>query len=635
MAGVRLISLKDKLEQRDNYVTEADLEFKDFDENNKVLFNKLFIDDSKYKLISSSPKIFSAIHKDDFGRNFYISEAEMDYYISGFLQSVKDNVEDILDKSVADGAEDDLNKAALDDEDIKLSLYRSFKSLYDKWISKSENKETSGYFFNNYNSNNEVKDERMLFDHFSFVTRGGTDIGGVAVIDVSYLSNLANKQTGQGPTQSLYQSLTDLLGKNNFDFFALPSLIPYSTKDPEELKDIFRAFDGPIIVEPAKPGFVCLFVGGSSRTLEIPQSYCNKSGISFEYVNDSFDINDPLSYPEDIVNNGGITAFLIKYGQEAQNHFLSVQLDQTEFKETQESLMVIDALMNPKTGSQPSQAGKGNNIYDSYLTRSYSCSVETLGNMMIQPLMYFKLENVPMFRGTYLIKNVSHEIKPHNVKTTFVGVRQPIVTVPIVRDAISLLDLSLANVEETAGSSGGGLVNVSADQIFAPPTDVVFEDNSNKTCPENTTDAGVADGYKKGNLIKIKLCKVSVPQQPTINVNADIATNVFNLLTEAANAGILFTGFSGFRTMQAQLDAGKANGCNPWPNWTSSRQCTIRPTAPPGFSNHQMGLAIDFKQGGGLINKSSSGYKWLVQNANKYGLYNWPVEDWHWSVDGK
>ena len=444
-------------QSENNIIFDADQDSSDVRKDNAILFNKLFIEDSGYKLVSSSPKVFSAIHKSDFTENFYISEEELNSYITGFISSVNNNISEVITTAVESGAEDDLNKAALDDSDVKLSFYRSFKSLYDKWISKSTTESvsggtTSGYFFNNYGTDT---DGRMLFDHFSFITRGGSDIGHKAVIDVAYLSNLTNKDTGQGSTQSLYQSLTELLGKNNFDFFALPSLIQYSSSDESVLKDIFRAFDGPLNPEPAKPGFVCLFVGGSSRSLDIPQSYCGNKGIGFEYTNDSFDINDPSSYPEDIINNGGITAFLIKYGQQSQNHFYSLQLDQAEFKETQESLLVIDALVNPKTGSQPSQAGKGNNIYDNYLTRSYSCTVETLGNMMLQPLMYFKLDNIPMFRGTYIIKNVTHEIKPHNVKTTFIGVRQPIVTVPVVTDAISLLDLSLIDANETAGTGGG------------------------------------------------------------------------------------------------------------------------------------------------------------------------------------
>jgi hypothetical protein len=489
MAGVRLISLKDELEQRDNYVTDSDLEFKDFDKNNKVLFNKLFIDDSKYKLISSSPKIFSAIHKDDFGKNFYISEAEMDYYISGFLQSVKDNVDEILKKSVADGAEDDLNKAALDDSDVKLNLYRSFKSLYDKWINSSEDGDTSGYFFNNYGKN---KDERMLFDHFKFVNRANQDVGSKAAIDFTYLSNLANTQNGQGPTQSLYQSLTELLGKNNFDFWPLPANIDFTTQNMsnDDVKDMFKALDyvGDI---KAFPLFLCVYVGGSSRTLADLNgkgNNCYQQKDDFNYVDDSFDLTDSNDWPEEYNNSddNGLIIFKVRYGQEAQNHFYGLQLDQAEFKETQESLEIIDAMTNPKTGSQPNQAGKGNNMYDVYLTRSYNCTVSALGNMSIQPLMYFKLENVPMFRGTYLITGVKHTVTPHNIKTEFTGMRQPRVTVPVVTDAISLLDLSLIDVNETSTSNtSSGLnnsLNVASNYSVSDVKEFTSQEKMAKGC---------------------------------------------------------------------------------------------------------------------------------------------------------
>ena len=43
--------------------------------------------------------------------------------------------------------------------------------------------------------------------------------------------------------------------------------------------------------------------------------------------------------------------------------------------------------------------------------------------MLIQPGMYFYLEDVPIFEGTYIIKKVSHSIEPHNIKTKFWGSR--------------------------------------------------------------------------------------------------------------------------------------------------------------------------------------------------------------------
>jgi hypothetical protein len=416
--------------------------------NNDKLFEDLFQKAPGYKLISSSPKVFSAIHPDDFGENFNISEEELEYYLEGFfLDGIKTYGKKTAENATKD-AQELLEDSALDDKDMKLSLYRSFKSLYDKWISSSEgssNSKSKGYFFNNYGKD----DDRFLFDHFKFINRANQEIGGIAVIDPGYLTNLASSENGQGgPTQSLYQVTTGILSKNNFDFWPTPANIDLkldNTSD-EDLKDMFRPLDYVSRLTPG-PQFNCVYVGGSSKTL---RDINNKEGNcqlinDFNYNDDSFDISQAEDWPEEFNNSNdkGVVAFKVRYGQEAQNHFHSLTLDQTEFKETQESLQIIDALANPKQGNSPTQSGKGNNLYDIYLTRAYNCTVSGLGNMSIQPLMYFKLENVPMFRGTYLINAVKHKITPHKVETEFTGLRQPKITIPVVEDPISLLDLVL------------------------------------------------------------------------------------------------------------------------------------------------------------------------------------------------
>ncbi len=420
-----------------------------------ALFKSLF-EKKDSVIVSSTPKAFAAIHPEDFTENFYISDEELEAYAQGFLDvCTEENIEEILlDQEVED---ESLDNIALDDSDIKLSMYRSFKSIYDKWISNSKIGDSNGYFFNQYGQ----QDERTLFQHFNFVNRGAADIGGKAVIDIATLSDLTNTSGGKGPTESLYQLTGRILSKNNFDFFALPTYIQYSSFDTQPLADMFKAFPDKINEVTPSPTFLCVYIGGNSRTLDIPRSGCDKDNkISFQYKNDSFNISDPTQYPTDISDSGGLTAFKVRYGQEAQNHFTKIELDQQEFKETQESLLVIDALANPKKGGSPTQSGKGNNIYDMYLTRSYSCKVSALGNLQIQPLMYFQLDNVPMFKGTYMITNVTHKITPQKVETEFKGTRQPLVQTPIVVDPISLLDLALSEgtVEGERGnlSSFGG-----------------------------------------------------------------------------------------------------------------------------------------------------------------------------------
>ena len=60
------------------------------------------------------------------------------------------------------------------------------------------------------------------------------------------------------------------------------------------------------------------------------------------------------------------------------------------------------------------------------------------------------------------------------------------------------------------------------------------------------------------------------------------------------------------------------------------------PTARPGSSLHERGLAIDFTYNGRLISsRSSPGFVWLANNAGRYGFYNLPSEPWHWSTNGE
>ena len=54
------------------------------------------------------------------------------------------------------------------------------------------------------------------------------------------------------------------------------------------------------------------------------------------------------------------------------------------------------------------------------------------------------------------------------------------------------------------------------------------------------------------------------------------------------------------------------------------------PTARPGSSQHEVGLAIDFSP----CSRGSVMYNWLKANAAQYGFYNLPSESWHWSTTG-
>jgi hypothetical protein len=86
-----------------------------------------------------------------------------------------------------------------------------------------------------------------------------------------------------------------------------------------------------------------------------------------------------------------------------------------------------------------------------------------MGNMMIQPMMYFHLENVPMFWGAYLITEVKHNIRPHHVTTTFRGTRVPRIIVPLVTDPYSTMVIGEIDPKKGNGKSASTLYGNSTD----------------------------------------------------------------------------------------------------------------------------------------------------------------------------
>ncbi len=113
-----------------------------------------------------------------------------------------------------------------------------------------------------------------------------------------------------------------------------------------------------------------------------------------------------------------------------------------------------------------------------------------------------------------------------------------------------------------------------------------------------------------------------------IVVRERLAPLVRTLLADAEIAGIELEG-TGYRDIAAQRRLRAANCPNPA---TSPAEECSPPTALPGTSFHESGLAIDFTSGGELItSREHPAYRWLAANAGWIGLRVHPDEPWHWS----
>lgn len=145
-------------------------------------------------------------------------------------------------------------------------------------------------------------------------------------------------------------------------------------------------------------------------------------------------------------------------------------------------------------------------------------------------------------------------------------------------------------------------------------------------CSEaGATYMGDAKGYKNGQETPIYVCKLP-PDMGSFPVNVEIASGVVKAVRELRAQGVSVDVISGYRSPSFQTKLRHDYNCDN-PNGPGNAGCT-HPVAVPGYSNHQMGKAVDIK--------SPAGYFGIVRDVfKKYGLYNGvPNDSNHFSADG-
>lgn len=114
-------------------------------------------------------------------------------------------------------------------------------------------------------------------------------------------------------------------------------------------------------------------------------------------------------------------------------------------------------------------------------------------------------------------------------------------------------------------------------------------------------------------------------------VNCGIQDRVVNMLNAARADGVNLTG-GGYRNNSRQIALRQAHcGSSYYAIYLMSASSCRPPTARPGTSQHELGLAIDFSS----CSRSSACFAWLRANAGRFGFHNLPSESWHWSTSGR
>jgi hypothetical protein len=179
---------------------------------------------------------------------------------------------------------------------------------------------------------------------------------------------------------------------------------------------------------------------------------------------------------------------------------------------------------------------------------------------------------------------------------------------------------------------GGGGVNIA--QVTADVTEPPLSQES-KNIQYGTTVGTCTEGLEpvavNGTVI-MNVCGKTMADNVRLMIYA--AKTVSPYITLTGNA---------YRSYADQVQARIDNGCV---DIYKKSKCNT-PTAVPGTSLHESGKAIDFMcNGAGQFINVTTGptanlrpatqvcWDWMVANASKYGLYNYPKENWHWSTTG-
>ena len=334
-----------------------------------------------------------------------------------------------LPVTVAGEVEEFQRQSAYQSDENKLEQYLVFKTLNDKWISGEE-----------FGS-------KFLFKDFLFLDVANRDIGDLAILDTDIIKNFNNPKNANA---SLLTIIGSLLQGNNFNFYGMPSYINFygiASNTPTPIpkfstQDEANALFGThleVDYLDSSPKFVCQYVGPPSTQLA-------DLGPTSRYNNDSFMLgrtseNPLFSNCNDPSKCNKVISFAVDFGIQSQSMFKGISLDQSEFKNTSESFVVTEMLA--QSANDKSIRTQGMSLFNIYKSRSYTCKITAMGNVCIQPTMYFTLRNVPMFNGPYLILDVEHTIQPNTMTTTFSGVRVPFHKLPDIENIVAKLNRKL------------------------------------------------------------------------------------------------------------------------------------------------------------------------------------------------
>lgn len=380
-----------------------------------------------------------------------LNKSQMSAYLRGFEKRIKE-----LQSSIKEEEKKTESKPSqVINRDIAVSMYYSLKHLWDSWlITAGRDQFTIQQFFNKY---------FIFIDSFYMNTYSKIKLNAEKILD-SYnreeqnlLSFIDNVTSSAG---CMLFALPDFIDSNVYDDSSVAGYNGNNKSDYSWKRDTLARIFTPIPYNEMRKQqtsnvFVFIYTHPYSDTAHentdkrfdsymmndtstwpsaLKQPVIGNIGVNGDRMTDDNDASF-VAHPNNSLPNGAEELITGRHGYMmpcfgvAVNRgnnviFKSINVNMDSPKITAVAAQTMENVYT-KAGADGSKRifFHGQDIYSIYSQYCYECEIEMMGCAQIQPLMYFQLLNIPMWRGTYMIYKVTHSMTPGNMVTKFTGMK--------------------------------------------------------------------------------------------------------------------------------------------------------------------------------------------------------------------
>ena len=375
-------------------------------------------------------------------------------YLASFIDTLT-KIHTTINGNIDEYATTDLDVDEEVDTNILLAIYLYCKNIWEKWLMPMSGITSSEVDTKTDDMNENHFDVSHFFNNnFIFIDAYYNKIDTLLKINLDTLLKSYESRSVDG---SLFSFIGDIASEHRCLFVGLPDFVDLglgelNKEQNKGLKNMMNMFKPMPYNKMGKPRLVNHFV----VIYTYPPASKLPDSVTHRYDGfDVYSINEDEKNPFHIANNDetyknnsnsdnntpkeevtkygyNVPCFVVAFSKQNNHLFKNFNISMDNPVETEQSIKTLYHVAELAKGSDRKVCFYGQDVYNIFSNYSYQIEVEMMGNVQIQPLMYMQLLNIPMWRGAYMIFNVSHTMTPGNMVTKFKAMKMSKNPVPLL-----------------------------------------------------------------------------------------------------------------------------------------------------------------------------------------------------------